>query len=321
MTTQAMTKIDYQRMLDEDVLRFITDTESYFSNAERDGDISVRRACYNAMSDNMRGPAHETVTIHDINSPVPMRVYTPNGASEATEIFYMHGGGFVVGNLETHDDICADIAAETGFCVTAVDYRLAPEHVYPACRDDCCDALRYCSEQSDRSFILMGDSAGGYLAAATALEVRNRGESDLLARLCGLVGIYPVYGNDREAPSYSLHANAPMLTTAGMEIYSNLLFGGDNQAAHAAAPLSADDLSGMPPSVSFSAQCDPLADDGPLFAKRLEDAGCKASCIIDMGLVHAHLRARHSVERARHSFERVINACKSLSRGDWPLQL
>jgi acetyl esterase len=106
-----------------------------------------------------------------------------------------------------------------------------------------------------------------------------------------------------------------------MEIYSNLLFGGDNQAAHAAAPLSADDLSGMPPSISFSAQCDPLADDGPLFAKRLEDAGCKASCIIDMGLVHAHLRARHSVERARHSFERVINACKSLSRGDWPLQL
>ena len=318
---QSWRETDYLRVLDDDVLSFIKDVETYFPHT-RDGEtIAERRARYDAMAKGLCGPPQKDIFLKELDGPVPLRAYLPKNPSTETEILYMHGGGFVVGNLETHHDICADIAAGTEFCVTAVDYRLAPEHIYPACRDDCCDALRHLARQSDRSFILMGDSAGGYLAAATAIEIRDNAEDEVLSRIIGIIGIYPTYGGDRSASSYQLHANAPMLTTAGMAFYDKLLFNSDSGAARAAAPLMADDLSRMPPSMSFSAQCDPLADDGPLFAKRLEESGCKASCIIDMGLVHAHLRARHSTSRASESFTRVLAACKSLGRGEWPPQL
>ncbi len=312
---------DYLRVLDDDVLAFIKNVETYFPQTRDKETIAKRRTRYDAMAKGLCAPSQEDIIFRELDSPVPLRAYLPKNPSTDTEILYIHGGGFVLGNLESHHDICADIGAGTEFYVTAVDYRLAPEHIYPACRDDCCDALRYLARQSDRSFILMGDSAGGYLAAATALEIRDNAEGELLSRIIGIIGIYPTYGGDRSFSSYQLHANAPMLTTAGIAFYDKLLFNSDSEAARAAAPLMADDLSRMPPSISFSAQCDPLADDGPLFTKRLKEAGCKASCIIDMGLVHAHLRARHSTSRASESFARVLATCKSLGRGEWPAHL
>lgn len=318
---QTWRETDYLRVLDNDVLAFIKDVETYFPHTRYEETISEHRARYDAMAKGLCGPLQKDITLRELDAPVPLRAYLPENPSTDTEILYMHGGGFIVGSLETHHDICADIAAGTEFCVTAVDYRLAPEHVYPACRDDCCDALRHLARQSDRSFILMGDSAGGYLAAATALKIRDKAENELLSRIIGIIGIYPTYGGDRSVSSYQVHANAPMLTTAGIAFYDKLLFNSDSEAARAAAPLMAEDLSRMPPTISFSAQFDPLADDGPLFAKRLREAGCKASCIIDMGLVHAHLRARHSTSLASESFARVIAACKSLRRGEWPPHL
>ena len=318
---QTWRETDYLRVLDDDVLSFIKDVEGYFPHTRDEETIAGRRTRYDAMAKGLCGPLRKDIVLQDLYGPVPLRAYLPKNLSTNTEILYMHGGGFVVGNLETHHDICADIAAGTELCVTAVDYRLAPEHIYPACRDDCCEALRYLARQSDRSFILMGDSAGGYLAAATAIEIRDNAEDELLSRIIGIMGIYPTYGGERSTSSYQLHANAPILTTAGMAFYDKLLFNSDIEASRAAAPLMTNDLSRIPPSISFSAQCDPLADDGPLFAKRLEEAGCKASCIIDMGLVHAHLRARHSASRAGESFTRVLSACKSLGRGEWPPRL
>ena len=172
---------DYLRVLDDDVLSFIKDAETYFPRNRDEETIAERRTRYDAMAKGLSGPPQKDIILSELDGPVPLRAYLPKNPSTETEILYMHGRGFIVGGFDTHGDICADIAAGTEFCVTAVDYRLAPEHIYPACRDDCCDALRHLARQSDRSFILMGDSAGGYLAAATAIEIRDNAEDEVLS--------------------------------------------------------------------------------------------------------------------------------------------
>ena len=172
---------------DPEVLAFIARTENRYPPDAIDKTIADQRRVYNALCDDFRQPRPEGTTVtHEVAGTVPQRRYVPRGAGPVTVVYY-HGGGFVVGGLESHDDTCAEIAAGASCTVVSVDYRLCPEHVHPAAYEDALAAARAALEAGP--VILVGDSAGGNLAAAVAQTLRG-------ADIRGQVLIYPGLGGD-----------------------------------------------------------------------------------------------------------------------------
>jgi acetyl esterase len=229
-------------------------------------------------------------------------------------VIYFHGGGFVVGGLESHDDVCAELCQRTGYEVVSVDYRLAPEHRHPADFDDAMDAFEWAAGACSRPILLCGDSAGGNLAAAVSHATRGHRR-----RPVGQVLIYPGLGGDHGRGSYVTHAEAPMLTKRDLEFYKHVRTGGEEAVGLVTlAPLADANLANLPPTVIITAECDPLSSDGEAYRDGIEAAGGKAFWHEEKGLVHGYLRARHTVQRARRSFTRIVDAVSALGRGEWP---
>jgi len=225
-------------------------------------------------------------------------------------VIYYHGGGFVVGGLDSHDDVCAEICHRTGYEVLAVDYRLAPEHPHPAAFEDALAAFRRVADGYDIPIVLAGDSAGGNLAAAVSHAAR-RGPT----RPIGQVLIYPLLGDDTTGGTYRQHADAPMLTLRDLDFYRRIRTAGREIGDDPTfAPLADSDFSGLPPTVVVSAEFDPLTGDGDAYCNRIVAAGGQAWWRQEAGLVHGYLRARHSVARARESFARIVDAIRTLGR-------
>ena len=237
------------------------------------------------------------------------------GTVPAAQVIYYHGGGFVVGGLESHDDVCAELCARTRYPVTSVDYRMSPEHIYPADFEDARTAFLHIAGRGDHPVILVGDSAGGNLAATVSQAVRGGGPQP-----AGQVLIYPGLGSDTTKGTFIEHADAPMLTTRDIAFYKTLCTGGNEKLLEepTCTPLRDTDFSKLPPTLIFSAECDPLAGDGGIYCNHLLTAGGKAIWFNEKGMVHGYLRARHSVGRARASFSRIVEAINTLGRGDWP---
>jgi acetyl esterase len=219
---------------------------------------------------------------------------------------YLHGGGWVVGDLDSHAFICAELASALGVLVIAVDYRLAPEHPFPAAFDDCLSvwrALRTGPFRLDPARTLVaGDSAGGNLAAALCLALRDAGEP----APCAQVLIYPGLGGDRRLPSRSECVDAPLLSGSDLDCYHGLYLRGIRRPTAYAMPLLADDFSGLPPAWIAVAQFDPLRDDGVLYAERLNAAGVSATLYYGEGLVHGCLRARGQVTEVDRLYETLL---------------
>jgi len=240
-------------------------------------------------------------------------VVSAHAPQPAATVLYIHGGGFILGGLDSHDDVCADFCARTGFEVVSVDYRLAPEHLHPAAFDDALHAFEWAAKTYDRPVLLCGDSAGGNLCAAVAHATRGHAK-----RPIGQVLIYPGLGGDRSRGSYVTHAQAPMLTMRDLEFYKHIRTGGHDRSGDATlAPLADTDFARLPPTVLITAQCDPLSSDGETYRDRIIAAGGRATWVEEPGLVHGYLRARHTVGRARESFTRIVDAVASLGRGAW----
>jgi acetyl esterase len=221
---------------------------------------------------------------------VPARLYRPDGASGGALLF-MHGGGWALGSVDTHDGLCREIANGSGATVLSVDYRLAPEHPSPAALDDCDAAwywLRLAADElgidADR-VALGGDSAGGALAAGLALRLRDRRES--AARLQLLV--YPCLDPALETPSAIEFANGYRLTRANMRWFWRAYLG-RAQPTPEAAPVLADDLSGLPPAFVVTASHDVLRDEGEAYAVRLRASGVPAEIVRVEGTLHGFLR-------------------------------
>ena len=309
----------YDTLLDEETWAFIDKSVSFYPETATSLDHRGQRGVYDALCRAFDAGRPSGVSVRDYSipgpaTPIPVREYMPGSGVPAATVLYLHGGGFILGGLESHDSICAEICDRTGFEVVAVDYRLAPEHLHPAQFDDALAAFRFIAGSRDRPVIISGDSAGGNLAAAVSWA--TRGEKRVPA---GQVLIYPALGADTSRGSFVDHANAPMLTTADMLYYDELRSGGSSPTGDPRfTPLAATDFSGMPPTVIFTAECDPLASDGPDYRRRMTDAGGQAVCFEEKGLVHGYLRARHSVTRARDSFARMISGFKALGSGEWP---
>ena len=235
-------------------------------------------------------PAAEDV--HDIREVdaggVPARLYRPNDTTDLGLLVYMHGGGWVIGDLDSHDNVCRSLANRSGHAVLSVDYRLAPEHPFPAGLGDCIQATRwaYANAQAlgcdPQRVAVGGDSAGANLAAVVA----NIGPVPLRFQML----VYPVTDCRRGSASYVDNANGYFLTASAMGWFvDHYLAGGEGSPADPrVSPLLADDaaLRGAPPALVITAEFDPLRDEGDLYAARLAALGVPTSHVRFSGMIH-----------------------------------
>jgi len=214
---------------------------------------------------------------------IPLRLYRPLGTlaeQVLPALVYYHGGGWVIGDLDTHDTLCRELANHSGCAVVSVDYRLAPEHRFPAAVDDSIAAARWVHRQAaalrldpDR-IAVGGDSAGGNLAAVVALAARHAGDLPLAYQLL----IYPATDQHRSAPSHTTNGEGYLLTRDTMAYFTGHYI--PEPALYAdwrASPLLHPDLSRLPPALVLTAGYDPLRDEGLAYAQKLTEAGNRAT--------------------------------------------
>lgn len=241
------------------------------------------------------------IEIRGPNGPIPLRLYEPDTTANRPIVVYFHGGGWVIGNLETHDAMCRQLARDTPAIVVSVDYRLAPEHPFPAPVEDCYAAIKWANEYGDildgdpERLAVAGDSAGGNLAAATAILSRDRGGPDLAHQLL----LYPVTDYSFDRPSYETYGTGYTVTKAGMVKFWDYYLDSDIDGANPyASPLRVPDLEGVAPGRVVTCEFDPLLDEGKAYADRLDEAGLLIDYTNIEDMFHGHLRMVQMMDRA-----------------------
>ncbi len=311
----------YPMPTDPQVLAYIGRTNAFYPPGSYTFSIAENRAWYNRYAQEMREPLPSQVQTVDFgiaatdpSRTIPARRYRHREQTHAgTTLLYLHGGGFILGGLESHADACAGWCAATGIDVVAIAYRLAPEHVHPAQGDDAQAAFQYLVHSGQR-VVIGGDSAGGNLVAAVCL----RQKAAQAAMPLGQILIYPGLGGDHSKGSYVSNANAPMLSAKESAFYFALRTGGLNREQVRdpdLMPLLATDYRGLPAAFVVTADIDPLRDDGVQYVRRLQAAGVAAQYRNEPELVHGYLRARHMSDRAANSFAAIGTALTQLAQG------
>ena len=298
--------------LDPEVVAFINHYVEA-SNLSTSTSISQQRIDYETVVGLFRYPHPPELSTQDNNvegrhGMIPLRHYRYRQGNPDALILFIHGGGFILGSLDSHDDICAELCAKTGYDLVSVDYRLSPEHFHPTHLDDVEDAFNACRHKHT---ILVGVSAGGTLAAALCHRLQAR-----QARPAGQVLIYPSLGGDLYAlDSYRVNAEAPLLSTTDIRFYRGIRCATDELPINDPEfyPLAAKDFRAIPTTIAFSADVDPLRDDASLYVEKLREAAVNAKWINEPGLVHDYLRARHVSVIAAAAFERICKAVKTLA--------
>jgi acetyl esterase/lipase len=248
---------------------------------------------------------------------LPVRVYTPEGSRPFPIVVFFHGGGWVVGTLDTYDPLCRALAAAVPAVVVSVDYRLAPEHRWPAAVEDAYAATLWASRNAaelggaQHRLAVAGDSAGGNLAAVVALGARDRGGPQVAFQLL----VYPVLDAAADTASYREHAEGFYLTAAGMRWYWDHYLGPADGAAPDASPLRAAFLGGLPPALVIGAEHDILRDEGEAYAARLRDAGVAAAASRYPGVVHGFFRWRAVTPVADAALQEAATALRSALAG------
>jgi acetyl esterase len=284
--------------------------------------LPKQRAEWNALCRQFKAPPPAGILTTDLvicgDGDIAVRLHRPDSGERVPGVVYFHGGGWVLGGIDTHDDMCADLAAGAGVAVAVVDYRLAPENPYPAQLRDSLAVLSTLRARAgdhgiDPSRMLaVGDSAGGQMSAGLALWLRDKG----LPQLQGMVLIYPVLGADIDTPSYVRNADAPCLTRDEMSFYLSAFLGPPGSPAWTdpyAVPLLAESLAGLPPAFITAAAHDPLRDDGVLFHERLNAAGVASRLREEPVLAHSYMRARNHSVPARAGFDAIVAAVRALA--------
>jgi acetyl esterase len=259
--------------------------------------VAAARAQYEARIPLMGRPAAvAAVTERAIDGPggdLRLRIYTPKGTAPFPLMVFFHGSGFVLCSLDTHDGMCRNMCAGAGCVVVSVDYRLAPEAKFPAATEDCLAATRWAAEHAGElgadpaRIVVAGDSAGGNLAAVTALRIRDEGGPALRGQLL----LYPVTDyHTPGTPSYAENAEGYGLTRATMEWFWDHYLADADDAAHPhAAPLRASNLTRLPPAFVMTAEYDPLRDEAELYATRLRESRVPTKVVRVAGMNHGFL--------------------------------
>jgi len=259
------------------------------------------------------GPVEDVAGVTDHRVPVEggeitVRVYSPGGAGPRPALVFYHGGGWVIGDLYTHDGICRSLTNAAGCVVASVDYRLAPEFKYPVAGEDSYAALRWVVANAGRLAIdprrvaVGGDSAGGHLSTVVALMARDRGGPTLVQQVL----LYPVTNHDLDTPSYHENATGYVLTREAMRwFWRHYLPSPAAGREPYASPLLAPSLAGLPPAFVITAECDPLRDEGEAYAARLRDAGVPVTLTRYTGMFHGFFRMTRLLDKAKAALDEV----------------
>ncbi len=283
--------MNYQ--IDSEITAFLELSASAYPENVLELSMHEHRECYRVLCDMFQAPIPNEITKQDSfitgrnGHAIPIRNYYPRDNHSKTLILYLHGGGFVVGNLESHDSICAEIAHKTNINLISIDYRLAPEHLHPTQIEDMQDA--FLALDTGRT-IIVGDSAGSTLAAALCITQKNTDRQPI-----GQLLIYPYLGGMYlDLESHREGTTTPAMTSQDVEDFISLWCGGKPDWKDPTfAPILHTDLVGLPLCMALAAEIDPLRDDALVYIEKLTAAGNKARVILDKGLPHGHLRARH----------------------------
>jgi acetyl esterase len=249
---------------------------------------------------------------------IPIRIYAPGTPAPRPAMVYFHGGGWVIWDLDTHDVVCSAIAHRAGAMVVSVDYRLAPEHKFPAAVTDAYAATAWVSANAARLGIdaarisVGGDSAGGNLGAVVSLKSRDEnGPAIALQAL-----IYPVTDlSSMATPSYVEFAEDHQLSKAVMEWFRDHYLPSPEAAFDPyASPLLTPDLRGLPPAVILTAECDPLRDEGEAYAERLAEAGVPVTCTRYAGMIHPFFSLSGAIPRALDAIQQVADSVRTAVR-------
>ena len=269
------------------------------------------RAAFRTMFEAFGGRPTPVAKSEDRTIPGPageigLRIYTPEGKGPFHALMFFHGGGWVVGDLDTHDPLCRALT-NAAHCITvAVDYRLAPEHKFPAAVEDCYAASQWVVHNAasiganPARLAVGGDSAGGNLSAAVSLMARDRGDLQVGYQLL----MYPALDASLQTKSMTEFADGYLLTRADMVwFWGHHLKGEADRSNPYACPSQAKDLNGLPPAMIITAQFDPLRDEGEAYAKRLEEAYVPLTLKRYEGVTHGFLSMASIVDKGRKAIE------------------
>jgi acetyl esterase len=274
------------------------------------GAVEARRL-NNLRAPSLAGELEEVALIEDGRLPgpggqIPFRLYSPAPDRTLPALLYVHGGGWVVGDLDTHDSVCRALARRAECVVLALDYRLAPENPFPAAVDDVWAGLNWLRDHAaevgaDAGRIAVGgDSSGGNLSAVLAQRARDRDGPKLAAQVL----IYPVTDCDFETASYRDAATGYGLTRDSMLWYWNQYLPDEaRRVSPEASPLRAADFSGLPPALVITCKLDPLASEGAAYADALRSVGVRVEHVHEPDMIHAYIRMAGVISRARKSWD------------------
>ena len=251
---------------------------------------------------------------------IPVRIYTPHGDGPHPVLVFFHGGGWVLGNLDTHDGVCRSLCHRSGGLIVGVDYRRSPEHKFPAALEDCSAVVRWCAARSAEiggdgtRLAVAGDSAGGNLAAALALTFRDQGGPDLALQVL----IYPVTHYAFDTASYHQYATGYGLTRETMwYFWKSYLADPTDGRNFYASPLLAGNLRGLPSALVLTAQYDVLRDEGEAYAARLTQAGVSVQCTRYLDLNHGFVQLAALCESADRGVQEIADGLR-VAWSRWP---
>lgn len=272
------------------------------------------------LSTRFLGAPPRVERVQDLRIPGPggelaLRAITPEGGGDdpLPVVAYYHGGGWVAGDIESHESVCRALANAAGALVVAVDYRLAPENPFPAAAEDAYAAAAWLGERAGEiggdpaRLAVCGDSAGGNLAAVVALMARDRGGPSIAMQVLA----YPITDFDFETESYRLFAEGFHLTRDDMIWYwDQYAPNAEDRAKPYASPTRAENLSGLPPALVITAGHDVLRDEGERYAQKLKEAGVKVKLSRYEGMIHGFLRRYHAFDQGRAALDEIAEALR-----------
>lgn len=266
------------------------------------------------MAPTMNGPAEPVKQVENCRIPgpageIPIRIYTPQGETPLPVFIYFHGGGWVLSDVDTHDTLCRKLANRSSCIVVSVDYRLAPEHKFPAAVEDsyaatCWVAENACSFDGNPTQIVVGgDSAGGNLSAVVTQIAREQKGPALTYQVL----IYPAtdyFGDAVNNRSYQQNGEGYFLTTEGVSQFLHRYLNNEEEGKDPRfAPLRAESLADLPPALIITAEFDPLLDEGELYAKRLQEAGVPVILRRYPGMIHGFFNMAAVISKANQAID------------------
>ena len=303
------------------IIKFIDEANDLFPRKPHQLGAKKSREIFANHSKSLEQKRNKDISVVDDffkyeNKKVKIRLYKPNNnVPPSTGMIYIHGGGWIMGDLDSHDTVCVDLSIDCNIVVISIDYSLAPENPYPIALNQCFSLyLQYLNQKNFfkklnlKNILIAGDSAGGNLSAALNLKIKK----EHLPLPKGQILIYPWLSLDFNSPSYIKYSNAPILDRKTMIwFWENYLGKLKNISNSIAVPELEKDLTNLPDTIICTAEIDPLASDGIKFIKKLKDSSVSVSHIAAKNLVHGFIRFREIGSPSEHYFQLI---CREILR-------